>query len=93
VLIALVAGCGSVFSRLGPDHSPELYPATNTMLEAAGDCWCWYFLACPIFLLTLPVDVALDTLLLPVDAVRVRNRDAPENRAESSGPAGVTEAS
>ncbi|WP_170965258.1 YceK/YidQ family lipoprotein [Ectopseudomonas oleovorans] len=93
VLTVLVMGCSTVASRLGPDRPSDLYPATNTALELTGDLWCWYFLACPIVLVSLPVDVALDTLLLPVDTVRLLNRDDSEKKPETSAVSGVTEAS
>jgi uncharacterized protein YceK len=44
-------------------------------------------------LVSLPVDVALDTLLLPVDTVRLLNRDDSEKKPETSAVPGVTEAS
>lgn len=92
-LIALIMGCSTVVSRLGPDRPSGLYPATNTALELTGDLWCWYFLACPIVLVSLPVDVALDTLLLPVDTVRLLNRDESEAKSETIATSVVTEAS
>lgn len=92
-LIALIMGCSTVVSRLGPDRPSALYPATNTALELTGDLWCWYFLACPIVLVSLPVDVALDTLLLPVDTVRLLNRDESEAKSETIATSVVTEAS
>lgn len=91
-LLVLVSGCSTVVSRLGPDKPSGLYPATNTGLELAGDLWCWHFLVCPIFVVSLPVDVALDTLFLPVDTIRLLHRDEPKKKAETTD-APVTEAS
>ncbi len=91
--IVLVTGCSSFFSRVGSDKQVELYPATNATMEAFGDLWCWMFLACPALIISLPVDVALDTLLLPVDTVRLLNRDDSEKKPETSAVPGVTEAS
>lgn len=95
-LVAFVAGCGSVVSRLGADGRSDLYPATSATLEIAGDPLCWLFFACPVFLASLPVDAALDTLLLPVDTVRMLNHEASEKKAEAREtpePPGVIEPS
>lgn len=76
-LFSMLVGCGSVVTRLGPDSKAAMYPATSKTLDMTGDLYCWMFFACPIFLATLPVDFVLDTLLLPVDGIRVLNRDKP----------------
>ncbi len=70
VLLGLASGCSTVVTRLGPDGRSDFYPATQLTAGLAGEPACWLFFACPIFLVSLPVDVALDTLLLPVDVVR-----------------------
>ena len=74
-LISMLVGCSSVLTRLGSDARTDLYPATSKTVEATGDLYCWMFFACPILLVSLPVDMALDTVLLPVDGVRVLNRN------------------
>ncbi len=91
-LIILFTGCGTFFSRMPADRQVKLYPATKFAMDAAGDGWCWMFLACPALMVSLPVDAALDTLLLTVDAVRVHNRQKSK-KAESGEPSKVTEPS
>ncbi|UCJ19075.1 YceK/YidQ family lipoprotein [Pseudomonas sp. MM211] len=74
----MLVGCSSVVTRLGPDGRAELYPATRLTMDATGDAYCWMFFACPILLVSLPVDIALDTVLLPIDGIRVLNRNKPK---------------
>ncbi|VXC87377.1 YceK/YidQ family lipoprotein [Pseudomonas sp. 8Z] len=91
-LIILFTGCSTFFSRVPADRQAKLFPATKFAMDAAGDGWCWMFLACPALMVSLPVDAALDTLLLPVDAVRVHSRQQSK-KAESSRSPKVTEPS
>ena len=83
-LISMLLGCSSVVTRLGPDEEVKVYPATRKTLDMTGDLYCWMFFGCPIFLVTLPVDLALDTVLLPVDGVRVFNRNTQEKTQMAS---------
>lgn len=92
VVLVLVSGCSTVSSRLGGDRRSDFYPATQLSTGLVGEPVCWLFFACPIVLITLPVDVVLDTLLLPVDAVRVHNRRASK-KADSGEPPRVIEPS
>lgn len=92
VFLVLVSGCSTVSSRLGGSGRSDFYPATQLSTELVAEPVCWLFFACPIVLISLPVDVALDTLLLPVDAVRARSRQKSK-KAESSEPPNVTEPS
>lgn len=80
-LISLMLGCSSVVTRLGPDEEVKLYPATRKTMDMTGDTYCWMFFACPILLVSLPVDMALDTILLPVDSVHVFNRNKQRESA------------
>ena len=91
-LIVLLAGCSTFFSRMDADKQVKLYPATKYAVDAAGDGWCWMFLACPVLIVSLPVDAALDTLLLPVDAARVHSR-RKSRKIESAELRKVTESS
>ncbi|WP_296234598.1 YceK/YidQ family lipoprotein [uncultured Pseudomonas sp.] len=91
-LIILFTGCSTFFSRMPAERQVKLYPATKFAMDAAGDGWCWMFLACPALMVSLPIDAALDTLLLPVDATRVHNR-RKSKKVESGELPNVTEAS
>ncbi len=81
--LVLMSGCGTVLAR--SDSSPvdaRYYPGTQGSLlllgldghtgEASGEMvFCWMSVVCPLFtLVTLPVDITLDTLLLPYDALK-----------------------
>lgn len=54
-LIVLLAGCSTFFSRMDADKQVKLYPATKYALDAAGDGWCWMFLACPVLIVSPPL--------------------------------------
>lgn len=83
ISLVLLNGCGTVIAR--SDSSPvdaRYYPGTQGSLlllgldgqtgEASGEMvFCWMTVVCPLFtLIALPVDITLDTLLLPYDALK-----------------------
>ncbi|HDZ56398.1 MAG TPA: YceK/YidQ family lipoprotein [Pseudomonas xinjiangensis] len=82
VILSLTA-CGTILGRLNePLVEGEYYKSTKTDLlmigvpisDAKQDAIavamvCWYMIVCPfITVASLPLDVAVDTLLLPFDA-------------------------
>ncbi|UXD86940.1 YceK/YidQ family lipoprotein [Thalassolituus hydrocarboniclasticus] len=86
ISLVLLNGCGTVIAR--SDSSPvdaRYYPGTQGSLlllgldgqtgEASGEMvFCWMSVVCPLFtLIALPVDITLDTLLLPYDALQPEN--------------------
>lgn len=86
VLFSLTA-CGTVLGRAGGESfKNEYYRGTKFDLLAIGagqkgetsglTIGCYFMIVCPIFtVVSLPVDIAVDTLLLPVDAI---NRQAED---------------
>ncbi len=94
ISLALLNGCGTLIAR--SDSSlvdARYYPGTQGSLlllgldghtgEASGEMvFCWMSVVCPLFtLIALPVDITLDTLLLPYDALKPENSsmaDRPE---------------
>jgi uncharacterized protein YceK len=81
VLLSVLSGCGTLFGRGGEYYAPDYYKGTSYDLELLfnGDgvnrgyfpatLWCWISIACPVVtVLSLPIDVVADTLLLPHDA-------------------------
>lgn len=94
ISLVLLNGCGTVIAR--SDSSPvdaRYYPGTQGSLlllgldgqtgEASGEMvFCWMTVVCPLFtLIALPVDITLDTLLLPYDALKPEN-SSMANKAE-----------
>ncbi len=62
-LISMLVGCSGVVTRLGSDARTDLYPATTKTMDATGDLYCWMFFACPILLVSLPVDDAFSSTI------------------------------
>lgn len=79
-LACLLVGCGTVMRVTDPPYRPSLYQGTSAILDIASDGYCWMFLICPILVVPLPVDVVVDTALLPIDMVRVAIYDREQTQ-------------
>ncbi|WP_455233438.1 hypothetical protein [Geopseudomonas aromaticivorans] len=112
-----LTGCGTYMERGGSAHIgyPDTYykgtQASVKVLTFGGQgydgytsMFCWLSIVCPVAMIaTLPVDVVVDTVLLPVDHYRYKSRldsyspapkrDQPATLAEGSdSPAAPAEA-
>lgn len=80
--IALVlAGCGTMIGRMNGASQEHYYKGVDGSLHLLGArgggssgmpaaVICYFMIVCPVItLVSLPVDAALDTVLLPVDYV------------------------
>ena len=74
LLCLSLSGCGTLMRGLAPSE-PQLYPATRDVLHSTRNDLCWSYYICPLLLVGLPVDLVVDTLLLPVDALRVAHQE------------------
>ncbi|PKM04354.1 MAG: YceK/YidQ family lipoprotein [Gammaproteobacteria bacterium HGW-Gammaproteobacteria-6] len=83
VSLGMFVGCGTFAARVDGYPYTDYYKATHLdfSLLFNGDSvnkgyvpatlWCWLSVACPVITLySLPVDIAVDTLLIPYDAYK-----------------------
>jgi uncharacterized protein YceK len=78
-LALLLAGCGTMMGRLNGDSAEPYYKGVDGNLHLLGvrggdgmpsAVICYMMIVCPLItVVSLPVDAALDTVLLPVDYV------------------------
>ncbi len=87
-------GCGTLFSRLDNRSAGDIYPGlqqdgaflgltgTSETYNPSGavTILCYLTVVCiPITLLSVPVDAAIDTVLLPIDLINAAEPE-PHNR-------------
>lgn len=95
VIASSLAGCGTYAARMDGDRhasNADYYKATATDFDVLGFEWgyasmyCYMSIICPIAVLaSIPVDLAVDTLLLPYDYSRA---DIDENITHAQAKAG-----
>lgn len=99
-----LTGCGTLLGRAGEASHGDYYKgveadlvllgATSGSGEAEGaTVMCYLMVVCPLVtLVSVPVDAALDTLLLPVDVLAVGDEEAGSATAKAaSAPTDVVE--
>ncbi|MBB1518302.1 YceK/YidQ family lipoprotein [Aquipseudomonas guryensis] len=85
LLLVAATGCGTLVARVGgaqASHPVDTYKSTNSDLLSLGirsgasgsgnpeALLCWMMIVCPLVVVaSLPIDVLIDTALLPVDAL------------------------
>lgn len=99
-----VTGCGTVVTRTGGSSLANFYPATvydgitigtGGGIWAAGDCAnglgpvAGWGLVVPLHVVDLPISIATDTLLLPIDAVRAGHENQAKAKVEGLDKAGA----
>lgn len=78
-LVLMLAGCGTMIGRMGDATTVDYYKGVDGNLQLLGvrggdgmpaAVVCYFMIVCPLItVVSLPVDAALDTVLLPVDYV------------------------
>ena len=78
-LVLMLAGCGTMIGRMGNATKVDYYKGVDGNLQLLGvrggdgmpaAVICYFMIVCPLItVVSLPVDAALDTVLLPVDYV------------------------
>lgn len=78
-LMLMLAGCGTMIGRLNGDSAEPYYKGVDGNLHLLGvrggdgmphAVICYFMIVCPLItVVSLPVDAAVDTVLLPVDYV------------------------
>ena len=87
VSLSIIAGCGTLVTRSDPYYATQYYKGTHMDLALLfnGDSlnssyvpftlWCWLSIICPVATVySLPVDIAVDTVLIPYDAYNTPGR-------------------
>ncbi|WP_339483797.1 YceK/YidQ family lipoprotein [Pseudomonas sp. RL_5y_Pfl2_73] len=95
LLVVCMSGCGTYLARLENgefSRGNEYYKGVNADIKVLGDdvgylsMACYVTIICPfVFLASIPIDLAVDTILVPRDYLRATRRKNMTYREVSSG--------